>query len=166
MRLILAVTFIAPSSSCSLREERRALAPPAPGSLLIEEALRVLELVERGSLEESAERLRALRPRFAAERDLEVVEALLAAWIESRRESPAASFPRAPGPLAAGSTEAGPPAAESAAERLRRQGIVLYSQGKVDEAIRSWREALEIEPADEEARALIRRAQAVLGNRG
>ena len=51
-------------------------------------------------------------------------------------------------------------------ESLKRQGMQVYSEGKVAAALECWLEVLAAAPADEEAKKLAARAETVLLNRG
>jgi hypothetical protein len=43
--------------------------------------------------------------------------------------------------------------------------MTLYGEGKLERALDCWRQALDLDPADEEAERFVRRAEAVLTGR-
>ncbi|MBI4604740.1 MAG: hypothetical protein HY721_22490 [Planctomycetes bacterium] len=163
------------SLSCSQRDPRVSVERTAHEPQLVAEALRILELVEQGSFEESLKRIGELRSRFAGDASLRALDHLLSAWTERRRQALAAPGPL-PSPPPGDTLAAQGPAVEAVeggprggsggeAELLKKQGIDLYIEGKLEDALRCWRRTLELDPADDEARQFIHRAEMVLGKR-
>jgi hypothetical protein len=191
LALLAWTSLLIPSVSCSLRERQHfTVAPPAPEPLLIAEALRVLELAQEGSLMAAASRTRELQYRFGEDERLRTVERILSAWVETLRRDAAAraaaSGPMVIAPPPSGPEEAPPaPGAQdqpsqvpsspdapppdrrpglrssSEAASLKQRGIVLYTNGALEDALICWRQAQDLDPDDAETRQLILRAESI-----
>jgi len=140
---------------------------------VVDSALEVLELVESESFAEALDRISELRKRFPGDGSLEALERLLSAWTESRCQAAQALPSRAaPPPFSNSETLPVPPPPQAAplappgssddVEDLKKKGILLYSEGKLEAALSYWRQALALDPTDEEVQYAIRRAESIL----
>jgi tetratricopeptide (TPR) repeat protein len=132
-------------ASTALPAPARADAYPEtlPSAAALDEALAVLELIERGDVDAAGEALSRASSRSSGCRASELVWDLLEAWIERHRAGEVS--PRAS------------PASEHAAA-LKEEGLLLYGSGDLDRAIDRWRRASDLAPEDRETRAWLRRA--------
>ena len=127
------------ATSCSLLERTRSTGQDPTSA-----ALEVLGLIETGRFDDAGVVLDEYRGNPTHSTD---VASVLDAWLRRQhlREL-----------TVSGALHAEPIAA------LKREGMQLYSEERVAEAIARWRQALELDPTDKETKQLLERAKTAL----
>ncbi len=130
--------------------------------LLVGEALLTLELMERGALDESEQRIVVLTQSFPDKESAVLIRTLLSHWLSRTRtvsgERPSEQLT----PESRIEARAGRP---ESVDSLEREGLKFYSRGDLNGAVSCWRRILELDPADTETRQFLKRAEAILKNR-
>lgn len=159
MRWVIPLT-VALLGGCSLLEPSGR-----PVSTSLEEAARILELIETGALPQARNAL--LRFEEVGGKHRQGISLFLEEWYRRRAAARAAGpAPFPPGPAHDLRPDGIPLAPDEVIRDIKRDGLRLYSEGKIREAMAYWRHALQLDPSDREARALLRRANLVLENTG
>ena len=133
--------------------------------LLVGEALLTLELMERGALNESEQRISVLTQSFPDKESAVLIRTLLSHWLSRTRT---VSGERPSEDLIADSrieASARGPESDKMVAFLKTQGLTFYSRGDLSGAISCWKRILEFDPADTETRQFLRRAEAIMKNR-
>ncbi len=134
--------------------------------LLVGEALLTLELMERGALDESEQRIVVLTQSFPDKESAVLIRTLLSHWL-SRTRTVSGRRPSEPlTPESRIEARAGrPESVHKTVASLKREGLQLYSRGDLNGAVSCWRRIRELDPADTETRQFLQRAKAILKNR-
>lgn len=156
-----------------LVEAEEALRVYHENILLVGEALLTLELIERGALDESEQRIHALTQAFPEKEGAILVRTLLNHWLSRTRTAAAGDLPdSSEGAGVAGVARELEASARADAENLgevvaslKREGLNFYSRGDLNGAVSCWRRILQLEPDDAETRQFLQRAEAILKKR-
>jgi len=127
---------------------------PRPSRHLLEYVLDILKAVDESRFTEAEVRIEELAELFPTEEAVySYTEILKAKLEEARKRAPDTAPPRF-------ATD-GPAGKKKRVAELKKQGLDFYSRGKLKEAVECWKKVLELEPADEEAKRYLKRAETV-----
>ena len=150
------------ASACSSHEQPRTYAFSRDSadarSRTADGTLRIVQLIEDQRFDLAAAEIAPLERGTDLDREVAVI---LSRWLDERRR------PRPDGGGVAVPPKTSEPAPDRLPEdvtRLKNEGLNHYSEGRLDQAIRCWNEALEISPGDPEIEKFLRRAREVRRN--